>query len=677
MEQRPTYADATSSAVAAAAAPAVAREESEGDQQQIQESDTGTATPQPQHLPKDPAAEGDDSPPLAPPGGAATVTETVTVTATGSLGTTPEFVGPLHLHPPMGSGNSPPAKRFKTDEHPNGATAATTTETATATTVDAAIVDPESDGPSQAGGRGTASKSSVTGGNSSSVSALMMSSNPVTPVILTESPIDLVEVAMGGAVVGGGESGGGRHSHHDHGDTAQSTTQPLQQAAAAAATNTTTTTAATTTTTTATATSSRDKDYPRMYANEDEHDGDEENDDDEDGNDDYDEEENAEDEDEPWHSLPSAPPAADGGEGATTPTGLIASKVPTTPVGMVERRQSNEGSTSPSDLSSSSRGGADAFGRDGRGGGDDGAISPLTATYFLPDVPPAPPSTPASEFTTTSMMMMAGSSGRFAGLAAAMTPLPIYAPNAVQNAYLLEQQQLLAEGAVTPAPTITRRASSSSNNSNNNNNEEPHPPARQRPNQSYPPPEPPTPQPSNSAAGGRADGRGGAAAAAGTGTARPPAPLSDDFSEWAVSERYKLLRILGRGSYGEVAQALDLQQGRPDAYVAIKRIQSPFDQEVDAVRLFREIHILRRLRGHECIIQLLDVIQPPTDDLDDFHDLYLVFECKCGCCCVCTMDSLVGGWSGVEGKRAGSHPQSLLFYTRSMNAFFHLLHLFV
>jgi len=40
----------------------------------------------------------------------------------------------------------------------------------------------------------------------------------------------------------------------------------------------------------------------------------------------------------------------------------------------------------------------------------------------------------------------------------------------------------------------------------------------------------------------------------------------------------------------------------------------------------REIHILRRLRGHRCIINLLDVVQPPTDDLDDFHDLYLVFE---------------------------------------------------
>lgn len=138
---------------------------------------------------------------------------------------------------------------------------------------------------------------------------------------------------------------------------------------------------------------------------------------------------------------------------------------------------------------------------------------------------------------------------------------------------------------------------------------------------------------------------------------------NEDFSEWAVGDRYQLLRILGRGSYGEVAQAKDLfshthssahihsqssssatsshaypyqahdtitqtqheNSHSPD--VAIKRITSAFDQEVDAVRIYREMHILRRLRGHSCIIQLLDVVPPA--DFDSFNDLYLVFECKC------------------------------------------------
>ena len=207
--------------------------------------------------------------------------------------------------------------------------------------------------------------------------------------------------------------------------------------------------------------------------------------------------------------------------------------LPKTPATALDRQPGTGGTSSPSDLSASSRSGRDA------------SLSPVTP--FVPEVPPAPPSTPASDYRATI------SSSRFEGLS---TPLPY---SAVKNADKLEQQQLLSEGAVTPAPT------------------KPEKPPKQK-----------------------------------------QQALTDDFSEWAVGDRYQLLRMLGRGSYGEVAQALDLYQGRSDAYVAIKRIQSPFDQEVDAVRLFREIHILRRLRGHECIIQLLDIVEPPSEESEMF-----------------------------------------------------------
>jgi len=108
--------------------------------------------------------------------------------------------------------------------------------------------------------------------------------------------------------------------------------------------------------------------------------------------------------------------------------------------------------------------------------------------------------------------------------------------------------------------------------------------------------------------------------------------ISDDFLDWKVGPRYKLIRILGHGSYGQVGQARDLEAEREGGkeggpkYVAIKRINSAFEQEVDALRLFREIHILRRLRGHECIIQLLEIVPPESDNIDEFNDLYLVFE---------------------------------------------------
>ena len=235
-----------------------------------------------------------------------------------------------------------------------------------------------------------------------------------------------------------------------------------------------------------------------------------------------------------------------------TSTDIMSDSMGKTPVPHVHRSHSS-GSVS-SELSSSS---ASTTRHD--------ALSPLPPSY-VSEVPPAPPSTPAS--AASNSVWDFGGSMTPAGL---MTPLPVQP--AVLNATKLEQQQLLAEGAATPAPN-------------------------------------------RAASGDKGD------------DAPPHTLVSDDFSDWAVGDRYEMVRILGRGSYGEVAQAIDLREGRPDAFVAIKRIQSPFDQEVDAIRLYREIHILRQMRGHECIIQLIDVVQPPTDDLDDFHDLYLVFECK-------------------------------------------------
>lgn len=242
------------------------------------------------------------------------------------------------------------------------------------------------------------------------------------------------------------------------------------------------------------------------------------------------------------------------------------------------------------------------------------------SNYAEKEVPPAPPSTPASQGSLSLSFSFDGLSdtlGPPSLTASTTTPIAPLLPGGgfVNNAYRLEKEQELLEGAETPAPSK--------------------------------PPAAPAAARSATTAEMAATPRPSAAEAATSKTGGAAPPLPEDFSDWAVGDRYELVRILGRGSYGEVAQAIDLKktaaQGGETAYVAIKRIQSPFDQQVDAVRLYREMHILRKMREggenvseeraaqrrpHDCIIQLLDVVPPPTDDLDDFHDLYLVFECK-------------------------------------------------
>ncbi|KAG6610302.1 CMGC/MAPK protein kinase [Phytophthora cinnamomi] len=99
------------------------------------------------------------------------------------------------------------------------------------------------------------------------------------------------------------------------------------------------------------------------------------------------------------------------------------------------------------------------------------------------------------------------------------------------------------------------------------------------------------------------------------------APLNlRNFANWEVGSRYTLVRLLGKGSYGQVAEAFDTERQKK---VAIKKIINVFDQEIDCKRLYREIYILRRL-SHPQVINLIDVI--PPENYDTFTDLYLVFD---------------------------------------------------
>jgi len=95
----------------------------------------------------------------------------------------------------------------------------------------------------------------------------------------------------------------------------------------------------------------------------------------------------------------------------------------------------------------------------------------------------------------------------------------------------------------------------------------------------------------------------------------------EHFSEPHITSRYKPVRYLGHGSYGHVCEALC---GRSGQRVAIKKVPKIFNNEVDAKRLLRELRILRALRHHEAIINVINII--PPSDIINFNVLSIVFE---------------------------------------------------
>lgn len=92
------------------------------------------------------------------------------------------------------------------------------------------------------------------------------------------------------------------------------------------------------------------------------------------------------------------------------------------------------------------------------------------------------------------------------------------------------------------------------------------------------------------------------------------------FAEATEAQRYKLSEVIGKGSYGVVASAVDQFTGEK---VAIKKITNVFDHVSDATRILREIKLLRLLR-HPDIVEIKHIMMPPSSR--DFKDIYVVFE---------------------------------------------------
>ncbi|EXC11699.1 Mitogen-activated protein kinase 19 [Morus notabilis] len=92
------------------------------------------------------------------------------------------------------------------------------------------------------------------------------------------------------------------------------------------------------------------------------------------------------------------------------------------------------------------------------------------------------------------------------------------------------------------------------------------------------------------------------------------------FTEYGDANRYKILEVVGKGSYGVVCAAIDTHTGEK---VAIKKINDVFEHLSDAIRILREVKLLRLLR-HPDIVEIKRIMLPPSKR--EFRDIFVVFE---------------------------------------------------
>ncbi|KAK1612030.1 hypothetical protein QYE76_035703 [Lolium multiflorum] len=92
------------------------------------------------------------------------------------------------------------------------------------------------------------------------------------------------------------------------------------------------------------------------------------------------------------------------------------------------------------------------------------------------------------------------------------------------------------------------------------------------------------------------------------------------FTEYGEASQYQIQEVIGKGSYGVVAAAVDTRTGER---VAIKKINDVFEHVSDATRILREVKLLRLLR-HPDVVEIKHIMLPPSRR--EFQDVYVVFE---------------------------------------------------
>lgn len=97
-------------------------------------------------------------------------------------------------------------------------------------------------------------------------------------------------------------------------------------------------------------------------------------------------------------------------------------------------------------------------------------------------------------------------------------------------------------------------------------------------------------------------------------------PFREFFTEYGEAHQYEIQEVVGKGSYGVVAAAVDTHTGEK---VAIKKIDNVLEHVSEATRILREIKLLWLLR-HPDIVEIKHILLPPCPR--EFKDIYVVFE---------------------------------------------------
>ena len=87
-----------------------------------------------------------------------------------------------------------------------------------------------------------------------------------------------------------------------------------------------------------------------------------------------------------------------------------------------------------------------------------------------------------------------------------------------------------------------------------------------------------------------------------------------------IPKKYHLLKVMGKGSYGIVCKARNIETKED---VAIKKMLNPFKLPGNIIRILREIRLLKFL-NHENIIQIQDLF--PAVSVKSLESIYVVTE---------------------------------------------------